>query len=33
VAGGLLFTLLAVAVLTSTVWYVSENGWPDSGGY
>ena len=28
VAGGLLFTLLVVAVLTSTVWYVSEEGWP-----
>jgi hypothetical protein len=28
VAGGLLFTLLVVAVLTSTVWYVSDEGWP-----
>jgi hypothetical protein len=28
VAGGLLFTLLVVAVLTSTVWYVAQEGWP-----
>ena len=28
VAGGLLFTLLIVAVLTSAVWYVGEKGWP-----
>jgi hypothetical protein len=31
-AGGLLFTLLVLAVLTSSVWYVSENGWPHRGG-
>lgn len=28
VAGGLLFTLFVVVLLTSTVWYVSEKGWP-----
>ena len=33
VAGGLLFALLVVVVLTSAVWYLGENGWPDSGGY
>lgn len=33
VAGGLLFALLIVVVLTSAGWYLSENGWPDSGGY
>ena len=36
VAGGLLFTLLAVVVLTSAVWYLREVGWPLSssgGGY
>jgi hypothetical protein len=33
VAGGLLFTLLVVVVLTSAVWYLGENGWPSSGGY
>src|SRR6478609_8382648 len=33
VAGGLLFTLLVVVVLTSAGWYLSENGWPGSGGY
>ena len=33
VAGGLLFTLLVVAVLTSAVWYINTNGWPTSGGY
>jgi hypothetical protein len=32
VAGGLLFALLVVVVLTSAVWYVGENGWPSSGG-
>ena len=32
VAGGLLFTLLTVVVLTSAVWYVREVGWPLSGG-
>jgi hypothetical protein len=34
VAGGLLFALLIVVVLTSAGWYLDENGWPDrSGGY
>lgn len=33
VAGGLLFALLVVVVLTSVVWYLGENGWPGSGGY
>jgi hypothetical protein len=28
VAGGLLFALLVLVVLTSTVWYVAEEGWP-----
>jgi hypothetical protein len=28
VAGGLLFTLLVLAVLTSAVWYIGEEGWP-----
>jgi hypothetical protein len=28
VAGGLLFALLVVVVLTSAVWYVGERGWP-----
>jgi len=28
VAGGLLFTLLMLAVLTSAVWYVGTEGWP-----
>ena len=28
VAGGLLFALLVVVVLTSAVWYVGEKGWP-----
>lgn len=28
VAGGLLFTLLMVVVLTSAGWYLNENGWP-----
>ncbi len=28
VAGGLLFTLLMFAVLTSVVWYIDEKGWP-----
>jgi hypothetical protein len=28
VAGGLLFTLLVLAVLTSAVWYVVVEGWP-----
>ena len=33
VAGGLLFALLILVVLTSTVWYVAEEGWPTSSGY
>jgi hypothetical protein len=33
VAGGLLFALLVVAVLTSAVWYLGERGWPSGGGY
>ena len=33
VAGGLLFALLVVVVLTSAVWYVSASGWPSAGGY
>ena len=31
VAGGLLFTLLVAAVLTSAVWYLTAKGWPASG--
>jgi Family of unknown function (DUF6529) len=33
VAGGLLFALLILAVLTSAVWYLGAKGWPSSGGY
>jgi hypothetical protein len=33
VAGGLLFALLILAVLTSALWYVNEKGWPSSSGY
>ena len=33
VAGGLLFAALIAAVLTSAGWYLSENGWPSTGGY
>jgi hypothetical protein len=33
VAGGLLFALLVLVVLTSAVWYVGAKGWPSSGGY
>ncbi len=33
VAGGLLFALLVVAVMTSAVWFIGEKGWPTSGGY
>ena len=33
VAGGLLFTLLIAAVLTSALWYVSDQGWPGRSGY
>jgi uncharacterized membrane protein HdeD (DUF308 family) len=32
-AGGLLFALLVLVVLTSALWYISEQGWPKSGGY
>ena len=32
-AGGLLFALLVLVVLTSAVWYIGEKGWPASGGY
>lgn len=32
VAGGLLFALLIVAVLTSAVWYVGAQGWQAAGG-
>jgi hypothetical protein len=33
VAGGLLFTLVVVVVLTSAVWYIGAHGWPGSSGY
>ena len=33
VAGGLLFALLVVVVLTSAVWYLGVRGWPSAGGY
>jgi hypothetical protein len=32
VAGGLLFGLLVLVVLTSAAWYVAEEGWPTRGG-
>ena len=32
VAGGALFSLLVLAILTSAVWYVGENGWPSQAG-
>jgi hypothetical protein len=32
-AGGTLFTLLVVTVLTSAVWYVGTQGLPQGGGY
>jgi hypothetical protein len=32
VAGGLLFALLIVVVLTSAGWYIDEEGWPESSG-
>ena len=28
VAGGLLFSLLILAILTSAVWYIGSEGWP-----
>jgi uncharacterized protein DUF6529 len=31
VAGALLFTLLVAVVLTSAVWYVGNEGWPEAG--
>ena len=33
VAGGVLFTLLVVTVLTSAVWYLGTQGLPPGGGY
>lgn len=33
VAGGTLFTLLVVTVLTSAVWYVGSQGFPTARGY
>jgi hypothetical protein len=33
VAGGLLFVLLVVVVLTSAGWYIDEKGWPTSDKY
>ena len=33
VAGGLLFAILMVVVLTSAAWYVGANGWPSRSGY
>lgn len=33
VAGGLLFTLFIAALLTSTLWYYLNHGWPDSHSY
>ena len=32
VAGGLLFALLLLAILTSVVWYIGEKGWPSQAG-
>ena len=32
VAGGLLFSLLVLAILTSAVWYIGARGWPTPGG-
>jgi hypothetical protein len=33
VAGALLFTLLVLVVLTSSLWYLNEKGWPSSSAY
>jgi uncharacterized protein DUF6529 len=33
VAGGLLFALLILVVLTSAVWYLDTKGWPSHSGY
>jgi hypothetical protein len=32
-AGGLLFALLVLVVLTSAVWYINAKGWPQPSGY
>ena len=32
VAGGLLFSLLILAILTSAVWYIGQEGWPTQAG-
>jgi hypothetical protein len=32
VAGGVLFSLLVLAILTSAVWYVGDKGWPSRAG-
>jgi hypothetical protein len=32
VAGGLLFSLLVLAILTSAVWYIDAKGWPTRSG-
>lgn len=32
VAGGLLFALLVLVILTSAAWYVGARGWPSAGG-
>jgi hypothetical protein len=32
VAGGLLFSLLILAILTSAVWYIGAKGWPSQAG-
>ena len=32
VAGGILFSLLILAILTSAVWYIGEKGWPSQAG-
>jgi hypothetical protein len=32
VAGGLLFSLLVLAILTSAVWYIGAKGWPSQAG-
>jgi hypothetical protein len=32
VAGGLLFSLLVLAILTSAGWYIAAKGWPSPGG-
>jgi len=33
VAGGLLFSLLVLVILTSAVWYINAKGWPAPEGY